>query len=191
VLAASDTLTDVIATSGPTAARVAELEFALGEGPAFDAYLTATPVHEAHLEIQGLSKWPGFARDALDYGICAIFAFPLQLGTIRLGALELSRVTPGPLVDTLSMDASVLAELATSMALYLQAGTADGDVPRLLAEAGHDRIQVHQATGMVAVMLAISVADALAVLRAHALSADRSLYDAASEVVARRLRFDP
>jgi hypothetical protein len=190
VLASGDTLTDVAATSGPSAARIAEFEFALGEGPAFDAYLNQTAVHEPHLDTQGMARWPAFARDACGAGICAIFAFPLQIGTVRLGALELSRREPGALADPMIMDANVLAELATNMTLYLQAGAADGELPRLVAEAGHDRIQVHQATGMIAAMLAVSVADALAVLRAHALSADKSLYDAASDVVARKLRFD-
>jgi hypothetical protein len=58
--------------------------------------------------------------------------------------------------------------------------------------SGTFRFVVHQAAGMIAVQLGITVADALVQLRARAFSTDRPIVDIARDVVARRLRFaDP
>ena len=50
---------------------------------------------------------------------------------------------------------------------------------------------VYQATGMISVQLGVSLAEALARLRAHAFAASAAVGDVAGEVVSRRLRFDP
>ena len=52
------------------------------------------------------------------------------------------------------------------------------------------RVQLFQAQGMVMVQLGVSLADALARIRAHAYAENRSLAEVAADVVARRLRFD-
>ena len=58
-------------------------------------------------------------------------------------------------------------------------------------EAGADfQYVVHQASGMVAVQLHVSVGQALIRLKAYAFGNDRPLADVAADVVARRLRFD-
>lgn len=49
---------------------------------------------------------------------------------------------------------------------------------------------IHQATGMVAAQLDISVGQALIRLKAHASGKDRPLKEVARDVVARTLRFD-
>jgi hypothetical protein len=49
---------------------------------------------------------------------------------------------------------------------------------------------VHQATGMVAAQLEVSVGQALVRLCAYAFGNDRPLTDVAWDVVARKLRFD-
>jgi hypothetical protein len=59
-----------------------------------------------------------------------------------------------------------------------------------LARSSDLHLVVHQAAGMVAVQLGISVADALVRLRAHAYAHERPLRDLADDVVARRVRFD-
>jgi AmiR/NasT family two-component response regulator len=52
------------------------------------------------------------------------------------------------------------------------------------------RAQVHQATGMISVQLGVGQAEALVRMRAHAFRHRRALADVASDVVARRLRFN-
>jgi AmiR/NasT family two-component response regulator len=52
------------------------------------------------------------------------------------------------------------------------------------------RAQIHQATGMISVQLAIGLAEALVRLRAYAYGNDQPIETVAAEVVAHRLRFD-
>lgn len=71
---------------------------------------------------------------------------------------------------------------------------AHGSTDELLADlldVGTNQLEIHQATGMVAVQLSIGLDDALARLQAHAFAEDRTLSSVAADVVARRLRFDP
>jgi hypothetical protein len=191
LIAAGGVMTDVAAASGLAATGLAEIEFAMGEGPVYDAHRDGVAVHEPDLSQDGLARWPGFARAALDAGIRAVFAFPLQAGAVRLGALEVCRTSAGALSGATTTDAINCADVATHIVLNLQAGVPEGELPARLADPGDDRLRVYQATGMVAAMVESSVADALALLRARAHATDASLYDVASDVVSRRLRFEP
>jgi AmiR/NasT family two-component response regulator len=61
----------------------------------------------------------------------------------------------------------------------------EADLTRLL------RAEVHRAAGMVMAQAGVTIEDALVRLRAYAFSSGRSLTEVASDVVERRLRFDP
>ena len=78
------------AASGPTCERFEELQFTMGEGPCMDAYASRKPVLTSDLaEVAG--RWPGYATAVQDHGVRAVFAFPLQIGAARLGALDVYR----------------------------------------------------------------------------------------------------
>jgi hypothetical protein len=119
-----------------------------------------------------------------------VFGFPLRLGSIRLGALNLYRDRPGSLSDNEHADALVLADIAAQTVLVIQADAPPGRLAAAL-EAGADfQYVVHQASGMVAAQLEVSVGQALIRLRAHAFGNDRPLTEVAQDVVTRKLRFD-
>jgi hypothetical protein len=179
-----------LAAAGPLGSRVGELQFTLGEGPAVEAFRSGKPALEPDLAGAGVTRWPGFASAALPLGVCAVFAVPLQAGGARVGVLDLARETTGPLSADALDEAVVLAEVATTAVLFLQSRAVPGAVGTALAPPGSGRIVVHQATGMVSAQLGVSVAVALARLRAFAHAADRALDEVATEVVARELRFD-
>ena len=180
-----------ICTSDPVSALIEELQYSLGEGPCIEAYHEGRPVLEPDLAQPARPRWLAFAHPVLDAGARAVFGFPLRVGAARLGALNLYRDQPGPLTDEQHADALVLASLAAELILMLQAHAPPGLLATEL-EAGADfPYVVHQASGMVAAQLAVSVADALVRLRAHAFANDRPLAEIAADVVARRLRFDP
>ena len=91
----------------------------------------------------------------------AIFGFPLQVGAVRLGALNLYCDRPGPLTDDQHADALVMADVAAQAVLVLQANAPPGKLAAEL-EAGADfQYVVHQASGMVAAQLDVSVGQAL------------------------------
>jgi hypothetical protein len=119
-----------------------------------------------------------------------VFGFPLQVGAVRLGGLHLYRDRQGPVTDDQHADALVMADLAAQAVLVLQANAPSGKLAAEL-EAGADfHYGVHQASGMVAAQLEVSVGQALIRLRAYAFGNDRPLAEVAEDVVARTLRFD-
>jgi hypothetical protein len=122
-------------------------------------------------------------------GVRAVFGFPMQVGTVRLGALNLYRDGPGELTDEQHADALLMASVASEVVLLVQAGAAPGQLAAEL-EAGADfQFVVHQAAGMIAAQLDVSVAEALIRLRAYAFGNDRPLPSVAEDVVNRVLRF--
>jgi hypothetical protein len=136
------------------------------------------------------SRWPMFTPAALDAGVQAVFAFPLQIGAARFGALDLYRETPGPLSPDDVDDAHSIAALVTSLVLITQAGAPPGSLPEAVDQLMDHQSVVHQAAGMVSVQLEVGIEDANVALRARAYAADRPLVEVAADVVARRLRFD-
>ena len=167
---------------------IEELQFTLGEGPCVDAYQQDKVVAEPDLAEPVAERWPAFTPPALQAGVRAVFGFPLRVGTVRLGALNLYRDRPGLLNREQHADALVVADVAAGWVLDAQAGAPSGVVAEEL-EAGADfHFAVHNAAGMVSVQEEISVAEALIRLRAFAFGNNRLLADVADDVVARRVR---
>jgi hypothetical protein len=83
-----------------------------------------------------------------------------------------------------------MATLIAQALLLLQADAPPGQVAAELAVGADFRYVVHQAAGMVAAQLNVSVGQALVRLRAHAFGNGLSLTDVAEGVVARTMRFD-
>jgi len=177
-----------VCTSGELSALIEEAQYTLGEGPCVDAHRLGEVISEADLGAAGAARWAAFSRRALEAGARAVFGYPIRIGTVRLGALNLYRDQPGPLGDDQHADALVMADVAARMILASQAGKPTGTLD--VDEDFHWWGVVHQAAGMVSVQLAIPVADALVRLRAHAFRSDRLVSDVARDVVERRLRFD-
>jgi len=170
---------------------LAELEFALGEGPCLDAWALDGPVFEPDLASPfPYGRWPAFAPAGTDAGARAVFGFPVHVGAARLGAIGLYRDQTGPLGDEQHADALVMADVVARAILSLQAGAALGTVGAELATGANFQAVVHQASGMVSVQVGEGVGDALVRLRAHAYGTDCTITEVATEVVARRLRFD-
>src|SRR2546421_398357 len=167
---------------------IEELQYTLGEGPCVHAYQQDRVVAEPDLADPVTRRWPAFTPQALQAGVRAVFGFPLRVGTVRLGALNLYRDCPGPLSGDQHADALVVADVAARWVLEAQAGASFGAVAEELEISADFHYVVHNAAGMVSVQEGISVTGALIRLRAFAFSNDRLLADVAEDVVARRLR---
>ena len=176
------------ATTSSSMAAVDDLQFSLGEGPCIAADRAQGAILEPDL-VEAAGAWPAFAAAALAQGIAAVFAFPLNVGPVRLGVLSLYRAEPGDLTTADLADAVALARITTHLLLELEGDLPPGSLPAHLADIVDHRANVHQATGMVAAQLDADVGVALARLRAHAWSRDRPLGAVADDVVARRLWF--
>ena len=179
---------EVLAVAGRNADEIAELQFTLGEGPCLDAFVGGAPIYAVDLASEG-GRWPLFSLRAAELGVLAEFSLPLQLGAAPIGVLDLSRETPGMLSDEHLADAMAAAQIATDAVLLLQGSAEGSQLAELLEPARLDRMVVHQATGMVAAQLDVTIADALAALRAAAFRSGRSIYEIAVDVVDRRMTF--
>ena len=177
------------ATDG-AARAMEELQFTLGEGPCLDASGGGRPVFQPDLARTASARWPGFGPAVLEAGIAAIFAFPLQVGGIRLGVLDLYRDTPGVLDDAEVTAALVYADAAVLLLLHLQQMSPGEGLEPHLADSVSVRSEVHQATGMISMQAATGLTEALLLLRAHAFANERPILDVARDVVLRRIRFD-
>lgn len=185
------------------AAQIEELQFDLNEGVCMEAAETGRPVLVGDLRhSRETAHWPMFAAAVIEQTpVKALFALPIQSGTVNLGVLDLYRMQAGDLSAAQYRDALAAVVIVASMI-----SGPDADSPMQDRPSGHPggragtggswlddslshRAEVHQATGMALVQLGITAPEALARLRAHAFAHQRQLIDVAKDVVARRLRF--
>ena len=181
----------VVCATDDVSARIEDLQLTLGEGPCVDAAHFGTPVLVPDLNRPDdivVERWPAFIEGAGAAGVRAVFAFPLRIGAINVGVLDVYRNQPGPLRDG-QLRAALLAADAAALAL-LNIDAAGDDFLSDDAEVGSAyQLQIHQATGIVQVQLDVPTEEAFLMLRARAFALGRPLVDVAIDVVARRLRF--
>jgi hypothetical protein len=172
------------------ARRIEDLQFTLGEGPCYDAFAGSGPVLVPDVNAATgttASSWPVFAEAVAAAGVGALFAFPLMIGAIPLGALDFYRRRPGELSSDQLVAAWDVADAAAGSLLDMRSGTGV-DLPEESAPRGASyRLEVHQATGMISVQLEIALDEALLLLRAYAFAEDIDIDDVARDVVAGRL----
>lgn len=176
------------AASGSTSAEVEELQFTMGEGPCLEAYASRLPVLVSDLSQMTGTSWPGYARAAQARGVRAVFAFPLQTGRVRLGALDVYRCETGSLSTVALKLALVFADVALEG--FLESCGDGQPLPERSLEPGIMRYEVYQAQGMVRIQLEVSMEEALLRLRAHAFATGDRLSKVADEVINRRLVLD-
>ncbi|MGH3171225.1 MAG: GAF and ANTAR domain-containing protein [Trebonia sp.] len=188
-LARNGTPREPLLASNAVAEELEELQFLLGQGPSMDAAAGRGPVLVTDLAgSDAQRRWPVFAPAAVDHGIRGMFAFPVATGAALVGVLDAYRHRPGPLDQRELADALMFADAMLLLTLDSRGGI-PADLSDLLDTAlSARRAHVHQATGMVAAQLEVSVTDALAALRAHAFTHGRRLGDVAADVVGRRIR---
>jgi hypothetical protein len=172
------------------ARRIEDLQFTLGEGPCYDAFIGSGPILVPDINAatsMAASSWPVFTEEVAAAGVGALFAFPLMIGAIPLGALDFYRCRPGELSSDQLATAWDIADAAAGSLLDMRSGTGL-DLPEESAPRGASyRLEVHQATGMISVQLETALDEALLLLRAYAFAEDIDIDDVARDVVAGRL----
>ncbi|HSZ30583.1 MAG TPA: GAF and ANTAR domain-containing protein [Pseudonocardiaceae bacterium] len=186
-------LCEPLYVTNPVSEHIAELQVMLGEGPGTEALREDHPVLVSTVgSDSSVLRWPAFAPAAVAAGVLAVFAFPLVMGAISVGVLEIHRGREGGLSATELAEALLFADAALPRVLDHLSGPGiieGADLPNSGFE--YRWAEVHQATGMVSVQLDSDLTAAFLRLRAHAYLTGRRLSQVASDVVDRRLRFDP
>jgi hypothetical protein len=160
-----------------------ELQFTTGEGPCVDAFVSRRPVLPPDLTARSAGRWPGYTSAALDAGVGAVFAFPLQVGGVGFGVLDVFSDSPQSLSTDQEAMTLTFARITTEMLLDHQVTTQDGNLEPDLATVLDDRAEIHQAQGMVMVVLGVPLAEALARMRAYAFSNREPLIDLARKII--------
>lgn len=181
----------LVCASDPLAARIDELQFDLGEGPRWEALSTRLPVLVPDLHDTGPHSWPVFSKAVQDMDIAALFVFPLTIGALDLGVVELHSTKPGNLSHTDHAAAVVLAGQTAWQLLRRVLSVNSPDTDPAVETALMSRREIHQATGMVLAQSGVGAADALLLLRAHAFANALTLRETADEVLLGRLSFAP
>jgi hypothetical protein len=183
---------ETVCASDDRAARLDEIQLDLGEGPCWEALTTRRPVLERDVQGSVDTSWP-LARHAMrETGLGAVFAFPLVVAGLSLGAVDLYSRTARDISDQEVADATALSRIVARQVLRRALLAAEGAQEDTGAWTGrYSRREVHQATGMVVAQMGIAAPDALLVLRGHAFATGRPLRDVAEDVVGRTLDFTP
>jgi len=177
---------ETVFASDARAARLDELQFDLGEGPCWDAVQLGSPVFEPDIRSHPRRHWPAFSEALSNESIGALFAFPLSIGTVRFGALDLYSDRPAELeerqTEQVAAMAAIISRHVMRRAMRLAGELDDG-------ESRHSRRVIHQATGFVIAQLGVSPEDAQLLIQGQALAQERSMIAIAEDIVDRRLTF--
>lgn len=180
---------ETVCASDSQAARLDELQIDFGAGPCWDALSTRAPVVDADLREPTESGWPLLRAAIRDTGIRSLYAFPLALGALNVGAVDLYATTPAALDPPLIARASALADLAAAHVARQVIGRLPAADDDDTDPARYSRREIHQATGMIIAQMRVNAEDAQALLHAHAFTLGRPVREVAADVVARRIKF--
>ncbi|MET1154808.1 GAF domain-containing protein [Arthrobacter sp.] len=179
----------LVCASNPLAARIDELQFDLGEGPRWEARRTRLPVLVPDLHDALPYSWPVFSKAVQDTEAASLFVFPLMVGAMDLGVVELHNTKPGNLSHADHTAAGVLAGKTAWQLLRRVLSVNSPDTDPAMETALMSRREIHQATGMVLAQAGVGAADALLLMRAHAFANSLTLRETADEVLFGRLNF--
>jgi hypothetical protein len=178
---------ETVSATDDRAAHLDELQFDLGEGPCWDALRSARPVRAPELLVDYGERWPSFVLAVKDEGVRSMFAFPLLVGPLRLGAVDLYSVTPVALDPAHESRAETLAEIIGRH--ILRGALGDGLRDDEPGSSPLSRRALHQATGIVLAQLDLPPEDARLIIHGQAFASGRPVIEVADEIVGGRLRF--
>lgn len=176
--------------SDELAARLDELQFDLGEGPRWEAARMRAPVLLPYVRSMPHERWPVFGKALTDTDAQGLFVFPLVVGAMDIGVVELYRTTPGDLSESEMVTARALVDGAAwsllRRVLVPESGNGSPEIG-----LSPSRREIHQATGMVLAQVGGTAADALLLLRGYAFAHGQTVRETSIEVLERRLDFTP
>ncbi|WP_208971323.1 GAF and ANTAR domain-containing protein [Kineococcus rubinsiae] len=173
-----------LGASDALSATAERLQFTAGEGPCFEAMTTGRPITISETSMR--ERWPVLAAlHGEDTPFTGGMSVPLRAGELRFGVLDLYLVHPGSLTGQDIIAAQLIAQAIADVFLdKLRPDTATPvsgsevqDVPDgwLDTSAVHQRRDVWVAAGMANLALGLRHEDALALLRASAVSRGQTL----------------
>ncbi len=182
----------VVASSDDGARLLEQMQFDTGEGPTLEACRLRLPVLVPDIASPLDGQWPGFSQAAAAAGVAAAYALPLHLGASLLGALTFYSSTAGLMSRPRLRTAFVLGEIAVEMLVDDVLGEVvvgdSGDTLDSFRPAIDRQAHIYQAQGMVMIQLQVTLAEALARMRAYAYAQDLTLDELSTAILSGAIR---
>ena len=118
----------------------------------------------------------------------AVYSFPMRVDDLRIGALNLYHSRPGELDADAITAAQLLADLATTYILSVDAAARTGRLASQLQQALDSRIVIEQAKGKLSAAWDTDVSKAFNRMRRHARNHGLKVHDVAAAVVDGRVQ---
>lgn len=173
----------VFVAADGTPARLGDIEFDAGDGPGATAVALNRPVLVSNLAGPFGDEWPGYRHGALELGVASVFVFPLHLGAVAFGTLELLSGRVGALSREHARLARRFAAIGVEILLDGDLTDSAGELSGGLERAFANRADIAQAQGMVMVDLGVTLGEAIARMRAHAFASEMALSELARKVI--------
>ncbi|MDQ0584295.1 GAF and ANTAR domain-containing protein [Streptomyces rishiriensis] len=179
----------LLCASDATALRLEEIQFTVAEGPCIAAAASGTPVLVEDLR-EELPRWPFFSASTAEQlpEVRAVYALPLRLDDETLGSMNLLRRREGGLDAPAVREAQQVADAVVEALLSTHTELLTGSAAPAWEPADVIRSHwssTHQAIGVVAARLGISISDALAHMRAEAFRTGQTLAEITAAVLNR------
>lgn len=159
-----------------------DLEIAHTEGPCLDAYRDVEQVLAEDLR-DHVERWPTIAPYAVEIGLVAVFAFPLQLRGDCIGALNLYRDVAGDFRDDDVRLGQAFADVA-AIGIMQERKVTDAERRATQLQYALDaRVLIEQAKGALAARLDSTPDAAFQRLRGHARSHNLTVRDVCRRIV--------
>jgi len=158
-------------------------QYEVGAGPCLHAMATGQLVHVDVAASR--ERWPEFAADAAEVGVCSFLAAPLGTDTECLGAINLYSKDHNGFTDADAVLLQLLVEhAARSLGDYARLWAAHDLSAQLRAAMTH-RAPIEQAKGILMAAHGTDAATAFGMLRLQSQNSNTKLRDLAADFVAR------
>ena len=175
---------DVAAATSESTHIVELLQLQAQEGPCLDAFRTGEVVETGPLTADAArSRWPVFARRAVEAGFDSVLAMPLQVRDTVIGSLNLFRIGPRDAGENDVAAAKALADLATIAIIQDRAAVDAREVVDQLQAALDTRVSIEQAKGILAERAKIDVETGFSRMRDYARANNLRLREVADLIV--------
>jgi GAF domain-containing protein len=173
-----------VAASDDTAARLAEAQYAVGQGPCLEAIANGRAVHVR--DQQADKRWAHYRSSALDRGVQSSLSLPFFVDGAAAGALNLYDGRGPEGFDAAARKrAEVFAvQAATAVALGQELSKYERRSDQIAA-ALRSRSAIDQALGILMVQEQCDAERALDLLRRHSQTTNQKLRDVAARLVER------
>ncbi|MEV6756616.1 ANTAR domain-containing protein [Streptomyces sp. NPDC051214] len=177
--------------SDQTSARLEDLQFLLGQGPALHGEDPAGALQIPDISQLLVQQWPQFAAEAEALGVVALFVWPVSIGAAQVGTLTGYRRTIGSLTSQQFTEGWLVADhLAEEVLARWPGASGPSNGAGTVGAVELHRAELHQATGVLSHRQGVPLPEALDRLRARAYASGQSLAQTARDVIAQELPQD-